>query len=601
MVRPLQLSVLAASLALSAGPAVSAGPAAPAAAQTSARTSAQDSAQDSAQTGLDETLRRTLDAGRAEGRLELGSAVAYASEALPRFYEARGFEPAWTDADGVLPRAAEMVAVLRRADLEGLSPGDYHLAVIEALLARLGPRSGPDSGSAGSAAAGVPTPELARLDLFLSDAALLYAGHLASGKTDPTTLHTQWRADRRDLDAAAFLEQALGSGDLAPAYDGLLPAYPGYRRLLRALAELREVARRGGWGTIAAGEALRPGETSERVPALRRRLELSGDLTREAVQEAVGSPAGTSQASGDTLYDPDLEVAVRRFQARHGLTADGVVGERTQAALDVPVERRIEQVLVNLERWRWLPRDLGERHVRVNIAGFELQAMDGGEVALSSRVIVGKRYTKTPVFSGRMTYLVLNPYWYVPGSIARNEILRDVQKDPGYLAREQLDVLAGTGPDARVLDPGTIDWASLGPRDLPYVFRQRPGTVNSLGRLKLMFPNPYNVYLHDTPARSLFEREVRAFSHGCIRVERPLALAAWVLQGDPRWTEETLQAAIDTGAQQTIVLPHPVPVHVLYWTAWVDERGVLQLRDDVYGRDPAVLRALLEAPPRTAS
>ncbi len=567
MMRPLRLSLCLclACLALGAAPTASAGAA--------------------TRGGLDEILRRTLEAGRIEGRLELGSAVAYASEALPRFYEARGFAPAWTDADGALPQAAELVRLLRRADLEGLSPGDYHLAAIEELLSHLGFRSGTPAG----AEAGAPAPELAQLELFLSDSGLLYASHLASGKTDPATLHTEWRADRRDLDAAGFLEQALDSGDLASAYDGLLPAYPGYRRLRRALAGLSRVAAAGGWGVVAAGEPLSPGEEDERVTALRRRLALSGDL------EAAGAPAPA--AADDTLYDSELEAAVRSFQARHGLTADGVVGKRTLEALDVPVERRIDQLIVNLERWRWLPQDLGERHVLVNIAAFELQAVDGGRVALSSRVIVGKRYTKTPVFSGRMTYLVLNPYWYVPGSIARNEILRDVQKDPGYLAREQLDVLDGTGPDARVLDPAAIDWSSLAPRDLPYVFRQRPGKVNSLGRIKLMFPNPYNVYLHDTPSRGLFEREVRAFSHGCIRVERPLALAAFVLQAGPRWTEETLAAVIDSGVQQTIVLADPVPVHVLYWTAWVDENGTLQLRDDVYDRDPVVLRALREAPP----
>ncbi len=566
MVRPLQPFVLASGLALAAVLASSAGAA--------------------SQDELGETLRRTLDAGRAEGRLEIGSTAAYASEALPHFYEARGFEPVWTDAGGALPRAARMVLVLRQAEREGLSPRDYHLAAIEGLLAGLAEHPRP---RAGAAPASEPPPELAQLDLLLSDAALLYASHLVSGKTDPATLHTHWRADRRELDAAGFLEDALGSGDLAAAYEGLLPAYPGYRRLRRALADLQRIADAGGWGRVPAGEPLRPGETSARAPALRRRLALSGDLAADR--------ASAPSAGEETLYDPDLEAAVRSFQARHGLTADGVVGGRTLAALDVPVERRIEQVIVSLERWRWLPQDLGERHVLVNIAGFELQAVDRGRVALASRVIVGKLFTKTPVFSGRMTYLVLNPFWYVPASIARNEILRDVQKDPGYLAREKLDVMDGTGPAARVLDPAAIDWRSLGPGDLPYVFRQRPGKANSLGRIKLMFPNPYNVYLHDTPARSLFARDVRAFSHGCIRVEKPLELAAWALAGDPRWNEETLAAAIDTGVQRTILLAQPLPVHVLYWTAWVDEQGVLQLRDDVYGRDPVVLRALRETPP----
>jgi murein L,D-transpeptidase YcbB/YkuD len=519
---------------------------------------------------LDEVLRRTLEAGGARGEIEIGSDLAFASEALPRFYAERGFEPAWTAPDGPLPEARTLVRLLQEAELDGLRGSDYHLARITALL---GGRRGP------------VTEELDHLELALSDAALVYAAHLAAGKTDPAALHPQWRATRNDLDAARFLADALDGGDLRAAYEGLRPPYPDYRRLRQGLADLRRIAAAGGWGAVPPGEALRPGEASERVPALRARLAASGDLPPTRVPPA------------DPVYDPDLEAAVLFFQSRHGLTADGVVGERTLAALNVPVALRIDQVRVNLERWRWLPADLGERHLRVNIAGFGLQAFEAGRVELESRVIVGKAYTRTPVFSDEVTYLVVNPYWYVPASIAGHEILPRVQADRSYLAREGLQVLDGTGPSARALDPAAIDWGALSAGRLPYVFRQRPGPGNSLGRIKFMFPNPYNVYLHDTPAKALFERDVRTFSHGCIRMERPLDLAAWLLRDDPRWSRERLEALIASGAQQTVRLPEPVPIHVQYWTAWADGQGAIHLRDDVYDRDGAVLRALDEAPP----
>lgn len=520
---------------------------------------------------LAERLRRSLEAGRSPGELAIGSETVYASEALARFYEERGFEPAWVDSDRARPRARVLTSLLQEAEIHGLRGGDYHLGLLTDLL---GGRGGP------------AVEDVDDLELTLSDAALVYAAHLAAGKTDPTRLHSHWRANREGFDAAAFLAQALARGDLRAAYDRLLPAHLEYGRLQLGLAALRDVDAAGGWGGVPPGDTLRPAETSDRVPALRARLTASGDL-----------PRTSSGAGNDPTYDSDLEAAVRVFQGRHGLSVDGIVGERTRGALNVPVKRRIEQARVNLERWRWLPAELGDRHLRVNIAGFELQAVEGGSVPLAFRVIVGKAYTKTPVFSDEVTYLVANPFWYVPRSIAGREMLPKIQADPPYLEREALEVLDGTGPSARVLDPATIDWHALSAATLPYVFRQRPGDANSLGRIKFMFPNSYNVYLHDTPERRLFERDLRTLSHGCIRLERPLDLAAWVLRDDPRWSRELLQAVIDSGIQKTIVLPEPFPIHILYWTAWADGSGALHFRDDVYDRDAAVLRALDEAPP----
>jgi murein L,D-transpeptidase YcbB/YkuD len=358
-----------------------------------------------------------------------------------------------------------------------------------------------------------------------------------------------------------------------------VPPYPEVRRLAAALDDLQRTADTGGWPLVPAGEPLRPGDASVRVPELRDRLLATGDLPEPGV------------LSADPFYGPELVAAVLHFQRRHGLADDGVVGTRTLAALNVPVERRIDQVRVNLERWRWLPADLGEHHLRVNIAGFELDEVQSGWITYSARVIVGRQYTKTPVFSSEITHLVLNPYWSVPSGIARREILPAVKKDPSYLAREGFDVLAAGGP-AVPIDPATIDWSELSAARLPYVFRQRPGPGNSLGRIKFVFPNPYDVYLHDTPARSLFEREVRAFSHGCIRLQNPLELADRLLAGDPAWTPERLRAEIASGRKQSVRLPAPLPIHVVYFTAWVDGAGTLHFRNDVYGRDAAVLDAL---------
>ena len=263
---------------------------------------------------------------------------------------------------------------------------------------------------------------------------------------------------------------------------------------------------------------------------------------------------------------------MRAFQRRHGLEEDGVAGPATLAELNQRAEDHVRQIEVNLERWRWLPRDLGRRHVRVNIAAFRLDAVEDGRTALDMRVIVGKPYTRTPMFGSAMDAVIFNPSWYVPTSIAVHEILPKARKDPSYLRRGGYEVLSGSR------------------------IRQRPGPQNALGRIKFVFPNRFNVYLHDTPARTLFGRTVRTFSHGCIRIEKPADLAVWVLGGDdPRWTAEAVRAGVEAGRERRVALHEKVPVHVAYWTAWADERGTLRLGRDVYQRD-GQLAALLAAP-----
>jgi murein L,D-transpeptidase YcbB/YkuD len=357
--------------------------------------------------------------------------------------------------------------------------------------------------------------------------------------------------------------------------------------LRRLLAELRTVRASGGWGTVAEGPTLHPGEADARVPFLRHRLTMEGDLP----------PADTAGTAGSETYDDALAAAVRRFQRRHGLEDDGNVGRGTVAAMNVPVEERLRQVVVNMERWRWLPDELGRRHIRVNIADYSVEVWEEGKVTLAMKAVVGREYRETPMFSAKMTYVVLSPYWNVPPVIAALDKLPLLRKNPGYLAAQHM-VLFDAAKNTPV-DPATVDFAAMtgSAFNRLYRIRQDPGPLNALGEVKFMFPNRHNVYLHDTPSRELFAKTSRAFSSGCIRVEKPLALADYLLAGDPRWTPERIRTVISQGRETTVWLNEAVPVHILYWTAFVEDDGVVDFRPDIYGRDQAVRRALDADPP----
>jgi murein L,D-transpeptidase YcbB/YkuD len=249
-----------------------------------------------------------------------------------------------------------------------------------------------------------------------------------------------------------------------------------------------------------------------------------------------------------------------------------------------------------MERMRWIPDNVDQRSIVVNIANFELNVLNNEKTVLSMRVVVGKPFQRTPVFTAKMTYLVINPTWNVPDSIARKEILKKIMNDPQYLVKQNIKVLRGWGPLKKERDPETIDWSRVTANTLAYRFRQEPGSLNPLGRIKFIFPNKFDVYLHDTPSKRLFSESVRTFSHGCIRVEKPIELGEYVLRDAPGWTREKLSAAIQKGTEQTILLPHPLNVHFVYLTAWVDEEGVLQFRNDIYSRDKQLDEALRKKP-----
>ncbi|MRR33343.1 peptidoglycan-binding protein, partial [bacterium] len=318
---------------------------------------------------------------------------------------------------------------------------------------------------------------------------------------------------------------------------------------------------------------------------LRARLLATGDL-----------PAFTEKVESQ-LFDQDLENGVMQFQSRHGLKVDGAVGPSTLEAMAVSAADRLRQIEVNMERWRWLPAELGERYVQVNIADFTLSVIENDFTIMSMRAIVGKDFQKTPVFTGRISDVELNPYWTIPATIASTEIIPEIRKNRAYLARNKIRVYRGWGPSARRINPSSINWSRLTGKDLPFWLRQDPGPKNPLGAVKFLFPNEYDVYIHGTPFHELFERDSRGFSHGCIRIESPLELAEYLLHAPADWSSESLLAAIETGENLSIRLSDPIPVHILYFTAWVDETGTVNFRDDVYGHDEALARALGEPAP----
>ena len=523
-----------------------------------------------------EPIRIRIEAAGVVTELRAGGTRVHESVALPDFYVRRLYRPAWSDRRGPTRLVDDLVSALRRADLEGLRPEDYHLAAIETLLAAV--RADVRGGGA------IAPDRWAELDLLLTDAFLVYGSHLLAGRVNPETLQPEWVANRRGGDLAAVLETALASRDVAGTLATLAPPQRGFRQLREALVYLRAVAARGGWPAIPDGPTLKRGDHGPPVAALRERLRLGGDL-------------GAAEGEDAELFDEALEQALKRFQRRHGLTADGAMSGATRAELNVSAERRVEQVELNLERWRWLPQDLGRRHIIVNIAAFELEVVEDETAVLTMRVVVGRPYRRTPVFSDTMRYLVLNPSWYVPRRIAVEDLLPKVKRDPSYLARQRLRVLQGWGAEAREVDPATVDWSAITPARFPFRLTQDPGPLNALGRIKFMFLNKFNVYLHDTPARPLFEETERDFSSGCIRVERAIELAEYLLRQNPRWNREAIRRALDEGEEQAVPLTQVMPVHLLYWTAWADQDGTIQFRRDINGGDGPLGEALRAPPP----
>jgi murein L,D-transpeptidase YcbB/YkuD len=513
---------------------------------------------------------------------------AAGSEDVAAFYQKRGSAPVWLDGDKPADTAERAIEALAAADDHALRPEDYEYQALSQERQRLadGDRNQNDIAR---------RQELARFELRLTTALLTLGRDAAIGRTDPRRIDPGWKRQRALPDLPAALEKAIAENALPQWADRVGPVHPEYARLRKAWAALRP--HRDAVLLRVPNVTLRPGQSHAAVIMLRYRLIATGELPPEAalLSERPPAPAPVGRRSTASRarhpldprlarYDGVLANAVRAFQEHHGMKATGVVDARTIAAINVPLTQRIAQVALNLERWRWLPDDLGARHIRVNIPRFYVEAVENSRPVLSIRAIVGKAGDETPVFSESMTHVVFSPYWNIPPTIVADETLPAAERDPEYLVRNDIEVVRVSGGETEVINPADIDWTDE--ETLKGVaFRQRPGSENALGFVKFMFPNPFNVYIHDTPADGLFRRLGRTLSHGCIRIEDPVGFATYVLRDQPRWTRAAIMEAMHAGTERHVKLTAPIPVHIVYFTAWADEQGGLHFRDDVYGFD----------------
>jgi murein L,D-transpeptidase YcbB/YkuD len=512
---------------------------------------------------INEIIRTQVEQITASEELNIGDESIASVSVLPELYERCDFCLLWDRPENV----AILLQEIANIGEDGLDPEDYHYGELKDLDARI------------KAAKSAAPEMLADFDLLLTDSLIRLDYHLISGKVDPESLDPHWNLSREidDRDPVVSIEEVLMTGDLAKALDNLRPTHIYYKNLKIALAKYRDIQTAGGWKPVPTGATLKIGVTDDRVPALRKRLSISGDL-QDAPRDS-------------TFFDQQLEKAIKHFQRRHRLTVDGAVGKNTLEALNVPVETRIDQIRVNLDRARWVLHAIGGNFVLVDIAGFHAYFFQKDRIVWESRVQVGRPYRRTPVFRSDIKYLVFNPTWTVPPGILRKDILPALKKNPNYLKERNISVIDLQG---NIINQNAIDWSQYPKRSFPYMLRQDPGPSNALGLIKIMFPNEHLVYLHDTPSRSLFESENRTFSSGCIRVEKPFELAELLLRNPAKWNQESFNAVIASKKPHTIMLPAHIPVLLLYWTVAVDQNGEVQFKKDPYDRDRAVLEGLEE-------
>jgi murein L,D-transpeptidase YcbB/YkuD len=510
---------------------------------------------------LGNAIRARMEKLREPGQQSAYGASLAAPPLLIELYEQNGFQPLWEDK---VNRDA-LMEVIAESREDGLEPSDFH----EDILTRLQVHAGAEFLSPGSEAA---------LDVLFSDALIRLGFQLFYGKVHPEDLDTSWNYSRPLLAASPVdvILSALETASLRSLLDELKLEHPYYLTLKAALRSHREIASSGGWPMVTPGPSLKAGMSGQRVRELRRRLSASGDYDAARITDPL-------------LFDAPLAAAVKRFQERHGLESDGIVGKMTLENLNVSVESRIDQIRVNLERARWVLRDLEDDFVIVNIAGFYLRLIRAGAVVWDTPVIVGTPYRKTPVFTASMSYLEFNPSWTIPPIVLKEDILPKVKADASYLDRHGFQV---TDFRRQAVDAREVDWQSADPDAFPYLIVQKPGPANALGQVKFMLPNPHAVYLHDTPSRGLFKSASRTFSSGCIRIRDPFSFAELLLGGRDGWDRSQIDALIESKETTKIGLPEPMPVLLLYWTVDPDPGGGVRYYRDVYARDREVLKAL---------
>ena len=509
---------------------------------------------------------------------------AFKAQLLPalRFYRERRFQLGWFKNHQPVAQVKSILAITNKAADEGLNPKDYQIKDISKMLAEL-EKVGDDSVRRNKAER--------EADIALTGTYMKWANDYYRGVANPhDKKDTSWMVKPNKIKLNKALATFLGERKSRYNYYEFAPLHPEYDQLKQALATYRTQERTGGWPTLPANTVLKPGQYSPAVASLRKRLlDSAGGETASAPAAPPAKPGQPVDVAALT-YDSALEAAVKQFQQDAGLKPTGIVSGETLKQLNVPIGARIDQLILNMERWRWLPKKFEPNYLLVNIPEYTLHVMEDSKEAFNMRVIVGKVLHETPVFSDKMEYVVLSPYWNVPFSIIENELRGKLTANPNYLDHLDMEVVKGSGRKAIAVDPGSIDWANVTQETFKYTLRRRPGPKNDLGDVKFIFPNSNDIYLHDTPHDELFSQSSRSFSHGCVRLSEPIKLANYLLRDRPEWDKQTVLDSIATRREKYITLKEKLPVYLVYFTAWADASGHPHFRDDIYGLDKKLAR-----------
>lgn len=479
---------------------------------------------------------------------------------LLKYYKENDCNPVWIGQSGELSIADSLINKIKESVFDGLNPFDYHLTTIETLREEL-----LKCKREGSTFINKWTD----LEILLSDAFITYALHEYAG----CSYSREYNIDRKKhiafISVIDSLKEATEKNRIRETISNFSCTHPQYQELKLLLKKYIDLSKNGGWPLLPKDTRLKSGDKNIKVITLRKCLLITGDLIE-------------TKAGIDSLFDSTLVKAVIKFQQRHGLKDNGIIDLETLNEMNIPIENRIKQIALNMERWRWLPRFIEQPYILVNIAGFKLYVIENDQTIMDMKIIVGKFSHRTPVFHADMTYLILNPWWEIPKSIVLKEILPEIKKDTSYLTRNNIKIYKNWKQEVKPVPVDSMDWGLIDSCNFNYRLRQTPGPWNAMGQIKFMLPNKYNIYLHDTPNKELFSKRVRTFSHGCIRIEKPIELASYLLRNDTSWERDRLLRGIDSKKEQTIVLSIPTKVYICYFTTWVDRKGLPYFGRDIY-------------------
>ncbi|HMA60862.1 MAG TPA: L,D-transpeptidase family protein [Halanaerobiales bacterium] len=513
----------------------------------------------SAQTNLNYEIEEQLSLFKEYELSNLKIRPPYFLNELVNLYEKNNFNPFWFDETWFKDSAYQLIEVIESIEYEGLNPRDYRYDYLSKYFHKTT----------------LNRQERAIVDILMTNSFLLLTSHFSQGVLDSETLKRNWLDIKNKIDLYNFLNSSIHNNNIIESLYSLLPRTENYIQLRNKLKEYKKIKENGGFIQFTSTRLIDKGMSGEDILNLKRRLKQSKDF----------------QGAMDEDFSQLLEEAVKNFQMRHGLKADGIVGPETKESLNVSIDEKIKKITINMERLRWLPQTLGNPYIFVNIADYKLKVVENNEELFNIKVIVGKRQRSTPVFSDEISYIVLNPYWTVPKKIAVEDKLQLIKKDINYLAENNYKVLKVSNGNLVEVDYSKIDWQKLNRDNFNYFLRQDPGPNNALGQIKFMFPNKYSVYLHDTPSKELFLEEQRNFSSGCIRLQEPFKLAEYILKKNNKWDNVKINEILATDKEEVIYLAKRIPIHIVYMTAWVNDNYQIQFRNDIYQRDQKLIEA----------